>query len=77
METSEFKNGDTAYIVESNRSITEVTIGNIRGGFCIARYGARNESAIRLRMSRLYKTREEAEEVLKKYKKKPVNLLWR
>ena len=72
-----YKNGDKAYIVESNRVITEVIVDNIQGGFCIAKYGLRNESAIRIRLSRLYKTRVEAEENLQKYRKKPVGFFQR
>ena len=65
----DFANGDTAYIIESNHSITKVRVGNIQNGFCIAKYGARCESAIRIRMSRLYKTEEEATAALNKQKR--------
>lgn len=53
------KKGDKAYILESNRIITPVTIIGISGGLytCSLPSGG----AIRLKRSRLYETEEEAQ----------------
>ena len=56
---NEFKIGDRVYIVANNISVKELKIINMQDEYCtlrdMERYGA-----IRLRKSRLYKTREDA-----------------
>jgi hypothetical protein len=54
------KAGDTAFIVESNRIIREVEVIRCSGGFCMIRFKD-SGGGIRVRTSRLYVTREEAE----------------
>ena len=62
-----FKVGDTAYIIESNRFIREVTIVKRSNSFCTVRF-ADSLGAIFIREGRLYGTREQAEEKLPKKK---------
>lgn len=57
-----FKAGDIAWIVESTIFVKEVEIVNIRGGFVTLRFKG-SSGGMRVRESRLYKTKEEAEEV--------------
>ena len=57
--------GDTAYIIESNRLIREVTIVRLDRDFCTIRFADSN-GAIKVRRSRLYGTRKLAEESLPK-----------
>lgn len=59
--------GDTAYIIESNRLIREVTIVRLDRDFCTIRF-ADSGGAIKVRRSRLYGTRKLAEESLPKKK---------
>ena len=65
---NEFKNGDTAYLVESNRFIREVTVVKCSAGFCLVKYGPRGECAIRVRVSRLFRTKEDATASIKSRK---------
>lgn len=55
-----FKEGTTAFIVESNRIIREVIIVKRTGNLYIVRF-ANNDGGIRVRGSRLFTTREDAE----------------
>ncbi|MBE6133042.1 MAG: hypothetical protein E7180_06660 [Erysipelotrichaceae bacterium] len=57
-----FKAGDIAWIVESTIFVKEVEIVNIRGGFVTLRFKG-SSGGMRVRESRLYKTKEEAEKV--------------
>lgn len=55
-----FKTGDTAYLIESNRIVREVSIIKFAGGFytiCFKDSGG----GIKVRETRLYASKEEAE----------------
>ena len=62
-DESQYKPGDRVYIVANNISVKELEIISVQDEYCtlrdLDRYGA-----IRLRKSRLYKTREAAFQVL-------------
>ena len=60
-----FNVGDEAYIIESNCSVRKVTIIKISRDFCTVRF-ADTDGAIAGRVSRLYGTRNMAEESLPK-----------
>ena len=64
-----YKAGDKAWIVESTIFVKEVEIVNIRGGFVTLRFKG-SSGGMRVRESRLYKTKEEAEKVVEMNKKK-------
>lgn len=64
-----YKAGDIAWIVESAIFVKEVEIVNIRGGFVTLRFKG-SSGGMRVRESRLYKTKEEAEKVVEMNKKK-------
>lgn len=51
--------GSHVFIIESNRTITEVVVAARRGDFYTVRF--QNGGAIQLRRSRIFSTREEAE----------------
>lgn len=51
--------GSHVFIIESNRTITEVVVAARRGDFYTVRF--LNGGAIQLRRSRIYPTREKAE----------------
>ena len=55
----QFAQGDTAFFVESNWRIREVRILSISGEFATIHF-ADGEGGTRLRLNRLYKTKEEA-----------------
>ena len=55
----QFAQGDTAFFVESNWRIREVRILSISGEFAPIHF-VDGEGGTRLRLSRLYKTKEEA-----------------
>ena len=57
---SKYNPGDTAYIVESGLFVREVTVVKVAGGFATLRF-ADGPGGVRLRESRLYMTKEEAE----------------
>ena len=63
-----WKAGDKAWIVESTIFVKEVEIVNARGGFVTLRFKD-SSGGIRVRESRLYKTKEEAENKVKINKK--------
>lgn len=60
-----FKIGDTAYIIESNRYIKEGVIASCSGGVYLFKY---REGGIRVKKHRLYATKEEAEQEIRKYR---------
>ena len=64
-----FKAGDIAWIVESTIFVKEVEILNVRGGFVTLRFKGAS-GGMRVRESRLYKTKEEAERIANLNKKK-------
>lgn len=60
-ENDQIKMGDTAYLVHSNRFIREVTVTRIDGyGMCSVRF-TDAAGGIRVRINRLFQTKEEAE----------------
>lgn len=58
-----FKEGTTAFIVESNRLIREVTIVRRTGDLYVVRFTDSN-GGIQVRGTRLYPTREDAEKTV-------------
>ncbi len=62
---NKYNPGDTAYIVESNRIIREVSVLNVAGGFATLRF-TDSKGGINLRESRLFPTKEDAEAILPK-----------
>lgn len=58
-----FKEGTSAFIVESNRLIREVTIKRRMGDFYIVKFVDSN-GGIQLRSNRLFATREDAEKTI-------------
>lgn len=64
-----FKAGDKAWIVESTIFVKEVEIINVKGGFATLRFKDYN-GGMRVRESRLYKTKEEAEKAVDSNKRK-------
>ena len=56
----QFTQGDTAFFVESNWRIREVRILKISGEFATIHF-ADGEGGTRLRLNRLFKSKEEAE----------------
>ena len=62
------KERSTAFIIESNRFIREVTIIKQRGDLCVVRFSDKR-GGIQIRSSRLYSTREEADAKLPKPEK--------
>ena len=62
---SKFAVGSHAFFIESNRIIREVTIVSCRGDFYIVRFaGNAGSGGMQIRGSRLYGSREEAEQQL-------------
>ncbi len=59
-----FNPGDKVYIIESARFIVEVEIVNASGGFYLIKY-PKKRGGYKVRESRLYKTKEEAEQKVK------------
>ena len=57
---NKYNPGDTAYIVESNRIIREVKVLKVTGGFVTLRF-MDSDGGIKLRESRLFPTKEDAE----------------
>ena len=60
--------GDTAYIVESSLFLREVKILKVAGEFVTLRF-TDSEGGVRLRVSRLFPTKEAAEESIKTHGK--------
>ena len=64
---NKYNPGNTAYIVESNRIIREVKVLKVAGGFATLRF-MDSDGGIKLRESRLFPTKEDAEASLPKKK---------
>ena len=64
-----WKAGDKAWIVESTIFVKEVEVINARSGFVTLRFKD-SSGGIRVRESRLYKTKEEAEKKVEVNKRK-------
>lgn len=64
-----WKAGDKAWIVESTIFVKEVEVVNARSGFVTLRFKD-SSGGIRVRESRLYKTKEEAEKKVEVNKRK-------
>lgn len=62
---AKFKAGDTAYLIESNHIIREITIVKFGGGFYLIRFKD-SGGGIKVRENRLYASKEEAENVMTK-----------
>ena len=62
---NKYNPGDTAYIVESNRIIRAVKVLKVAGGFAALRF-MDSDGGIKLRESRLFLTKEDAEASLPK-----------
>ncbi len=67
-----FENGATAYFIESNRIIREVTVVKRTGDFYIVRF-LNGSGGIRIRTSRLYASREAAEDSIPRPETAPKN----
>ena len=67
---NKYNPGDTAYIVESNRFLREVKVLKVTGGFATLRF-MDSVGGIKLRESRLFPTKEDAEASLPKKARKP------
>lgn len=64
---NKYNPGDMAYIVENNRIIREVKVLKVMGGFATLRF-IDSDGGIKLRESRLFPTKEDAEASLPKKK---------
>ena len=62
---SQYKPGDIAYIVESSLFVREVKVLKVAGGFATLRF-TDSGGGVKLRESRLFPTKEEAEVSMKK-----------
>lgn len=62
-----YKPGDTVYIIENNLNIKEVIIRSVSGGFCVLKFVG-SDGGTRLREDRLFSTKEDAAEWLRKKK---------
>lgn len=58
--------GQKAWLISNGIFVQEVEIGRISGGFALVKFSA--GGGIRVRLSRLYETKEEAESIVKKNK---------
>lgn len=68
---SKYNPGDTAYIVESGLFIREVKVVKVAGGFVTMRF-TDGTGGVRLRESRLFPTKEDADaEIPKKPHERP------
>lgn len=59
-----FETNTSVFIIESNRIIREAVVTGRRGDFYTIRF--KDGGAIRLRESRLYRSKEEAEAIIRK-----------
>ena len=66
-----YKKGDTAWIVDSTIYVKEIEILNIKYDVATIKFKKEN-SGMRVRLNRLYKTKEEAEEQVKINKNKKI-----
>lgn len=60
-----WKVNDNCYFVENTCRIVPGVITKVQGDFCVVKY--KEHSGIRLRTTRLFRTVEEAKEVIRKY----------
>ena len=67
---AKFKAGDKAFIVESNRWIREVEIRSTAGGMYLIKF-LDTGGGIKVKESRLFAAREDAEKSLPGYKPEP------
>lgn len=67
-----FEIGSRGYIIESSRFVREVTVIHISGDFYTVKFANKN-GGIRVRKSRLYATKEEAEATIPKEEIKKVS----
>ena len=58
--TERFKAGDTVFIIENGNRVSECIVMKYSGGLYMIRFKERN-AFIKLRESRLYRTKEEAQ----------------
>ena len=65
-----FKPGDKAFIVESNRFIREVEIRSVAGGMYLIKF-TDSGGGIKVKESRLFATREDADKSLRGNKPTP------
>ena len=71
-KTMKYEIGSTAYIVESNHTVREVTIVSRKGEFYTVRF-ENDKDGIRLKEYRIFPSQEVAEESLPKKEKKQGN----
>ena len=71
MKSNKFNLGDTVYFIESSNLIREATIINCSAGFCTIRFETGNSGplGIRVRESKIYRTKQEVQSVMDKHKK--------
>jgi len=62
---AKFKQGDTAFIVESNRFIREIEVRSCSGGLYLIRFKD-SGGGIKVKEHRLYSSKEEAQASIKK-----------
>lgn len=65
-----YKAGDVAFIVESNRYVREVQVRSCAGDSYVVKF-AGSDGGIRVKESRLFSTREDAEKSLPGYVPSP------
>lgn len=65
---AKFKQGDTAYILESNRIVRKVTIGRYAAGMYLIRF--ENGGGIQVKEHRLYESEEAALDAIPKKEEK-------
>ena len=65
-----FNEGDVVYFISSSVFIKKATVIRNAGGFCIIRFSDGNcgTSGTRVRESKLYRTQEEANAIVKQHK---------
>ena len=61
---AKFNQGDTVYIVESNRFVREAEVKSFAGGLYLIRFN-NSGGGIKVKEHRLYASKEEAEDVIK------------
>lgn len=75
---SKYKEGDKVYFVSSSVFIKEATVIRLSGGFVTIKFATNNgndgPSGIRVRESKVYRTEEEANNVIQMNKARQVNI---
>ena len=71
MKVNKFNPNDIVYFIESSNFIRQATVINCTGGFCTIRFETGNSgpSGIRVRHSKVYKSKQEAKAVIESRKK--------